>query len=200
MDLSLLQAAIPPPYVAPDTIGYWPDTIGEMCYYTALYTLNSLYDSKVYDSNGRKKKSYQKPPYQTYDLSISDFLNVLTFELEKTDAVIITVENGNWIPSIPDKRGWMADGDGDTSELAHVFVLAMVDDLPYRIESYVIQYHPRILPWPMFKEDLIYLSDATPGQDRLDKWNLLFGSDERVDDQHPLKFHVYSYRTRELVS
>lgn len=109
----------------------------------------------------------------------------ISLELYKTGSCTITIRNDT----------------GKEATLMHVFVLFLIDNQYYRMESYgntfymkkgsqikkicKSLYTTRIVEWPTWQLDLIKLIEMNK-YERLVYWNRLFNANETIDNDHPL--------------
>lgn len=101
--------------------------------------------------------------------NIHDYTNLVTnnidSELARVGIVLINLRNSS----------------GEESLWCHTFIISLVGNDVYRIESYKDEYTTRMAKWPEWREDIRLLLE-TPVCDRLIHWNRIFGVNE-VDDE-----------------
>jgi hypothetical protein len=104
-------------------------------------------------------------------------LDSINYELDEYSICGVCLENGN---------GGVSD-----QTFNHCFVLYKIGTKIYRIESYVDIYSVRMMETPSYEQDLYKLITCNFGGKRLDLWNNLFGSNEKIDTDLPLDVELH---------
>lgn len=141
----------------------------KVCHETMDEVLNYLLGKNNTDIKVMKEdwQDYgEDKDYVTYSLDI------IVEELQRNGAVGIRLENGS---------GSMNDQTFD-----HSFVLVVIDNNIYRIESYVGYYCTRIVLYNNYYKELFSLITSKPGKERIKLWNNIFNVSMKEDTDEPI--------------